>query len=196
MRRLGRIIRGIVTAASFLLLLVTIVAWCAGSSSWYRISLWREGLDDESFRLSEVRVDVGRGDFGLRYSPSRAGADEARARGCPPGVRWDPWFFDGKPTAVRPLFVPEAGPDRLREHRGWRWEHAGVVLGRRTWLDTLAGVWGGRVPNAVCVEYAVAAPYWMAVILFAAIPAQRGYTLIRRRRAGGADAKEAVERPV
>jgi hypothetical protein len=175
-------LRFVLAGASLLLLLVTLAAWARGYWSWYRISLWRESMDDSRYWLTESRFDLGRGDMGVEYSRFVADAETARARGCPPGVRYDPWFFASEPRPVRQRNLPTTGPSRLPEYRSWRWQHAGVSLAWREWRDNLAGIWGGRIPDAQCKRYYFAFPCWMPTVVFAALPGQRVYAWLRRRR--------------
>jgi hypothetical protein len=180
--RLARSLRTILQAVSTLLLLVTLLAWAAGYWHWCRISIWRESMNLSGYRLTESRFDLGAGDVAFEYSHDDIDAPSANALGCPPGVRWDDlWFFSGPSHSVRRGYGPLPS-SRLPEYRMWRWEHAGIILGWKQWRDTLAAIWGKRMPGARCNSYCIALPFWMLSLVFAALPAQRLYARLRRRQ--------------
>jgi hypothetical protein len=179
--RLGRGLRIVFTAASLLFLLLTVIGWCQGYSHWRRISIWRESMSESGYRLTESRLDLGAGDFGLTFGRCEIDAEKAIAMGCPIGVRRDPWFFTGKPQEIRRSFGPSP-TSRLPEYQMWRWEHSGIILGWMQHRDTLAAIWGKRMPGALCNSYYLALPWWIVAVLFALLPALRLYALIKRKR--------------
>jgi len=179
--RLGRALRIVFTATSLLLLLLTLLGWCQGYWHWRRISIWRESMSESGYRLTESRLDLGAGDFGMTSGRCEIDAEKATAIGCPTGVRWDPWFFTGEPQAIRRSFGP-LPTSQLPEYQMWRWDHAGIILGWKQHRDTLAAIWGKRMPGALCNSYYLALPWWIVAFLFAVLPTDRLYARIRRTR--------------
>jgi hypothetical protein len=177
-----RILRRLATALSALLLLATLAAWGRGYAAREYLGAIRETTEGSRWVSREWGVDWGGGDVGACYGPARADAADARAAGCPEGVRWGGRYNHYPPSTVRGKYGGWAAGWARAGHRAALWDQAGIMAGRAQGLDWAGSASGANVPRADRRYYWFVVPAWMAAALFGLLPALRACALARSRR--------------
>jgi hypothetical protein len=168
---------------SFLLLVATLAAWTRGCAAREYVGVIRETTAGEWWVSREWGVDWGGGDVGVCYGPARAGAADARAAGCPEGVRWGGRFNRYPPSPVRGKYGGWAAGWVRAGHRARLWDTAGVMAGWAQAFDWAGSASGANVPRADRRYYWFVVPCWAAALLFGLLPARRAFAVARTRRA-------------
>jgi hypothetical protein len=183
-RRLAHILPNAVTVLFFLLLLATLAAWVRGYWAREYFGVVRETATDARWVSREWAVDWGGGDVGVCYAPASADAAAAREAGCPAGVRWGSRSNRWAPSRATSAYAAWAAGWVRAGHHAEAWDHAGITAGRaqgRDWASSVSVPDG--VPRADRRYYWFVLPCWMAAALFALLPAQRTWAMVRRRSA-------------
>ena len=182
-KRLARILLHAVTVLSFLLLVATLTGWVRGYRAREYFGVVRENTTDGGWVCREWAVDWGGGDIGVVYAPASADAAAAREAGCPAGVRWGGRSNRWAPTRATSASVAWTALWMRAGHRAEFRSAAGIMAGRaqgRDWASSLSVPAG--VPRSDRRYYWLILPCWMAAILFAVLPAQRTWAMVRHRR--------------
>ncbi len=165
MRKLGRILRRMLTAISLLLFLAVVAAWGRGywvwdivqlTHDWFDRPIWRERQWQFGWSQGEIGLVITEGEF---WRPSDYRVDKS----------WD-WRLRRR--------TPEPIKVDWGNGGAWdvTWEHAGVFYG------SYEGRFGHLDGTALFTIRALAFPCWMPAIVFGALPAWRGVVWWRSRR--------------
>lgn len=167
MRKLGRILRRVLTALSLLLFVAVLAAWVRGYWSWDRVSVVRASSDDAGWGEIAWCIEVRDGQIDFMQFSYFAGSHQLRDSGVVPESGWSMY--------IRRFRVRSQGYPRSSSSFSWNHQAHRVTP---TWrrpkdLDSYVSI------------HEIAFPCWMAAIVFGALPSWQGlawWRAARRRR--------------
>lgn len=187
MRKLGRILRRVLTAVSLLLFVTILAAWTRSLNHEDCVTREVEWLDEVRWVQQRWTLDLAGGDIGFVVSRTVAKRSELPPAEYRPGTRWS---FDS--VEPNPIPVRRSYEDKFFTEPRWVWCSTGLFFARRSQKVTVIGSGSGSSSRDLpyswpshAEECFIAIPCWMAAILFAALPSWRGWVwwrVSRRRR--------------
>ncbi len=185
MRRLGRILRRVLTALSLLLMVGVCGVWVRGYWSRDIFTLERESRDEREWRWSECGVQWGRGELGFGMLRSQTDAEQVRRFGIKFGSEYRILRSRDDPVPVRPHWIPFINLYSRIDYY-WSWSYAGIGIQReyRSGPVQTSGLLDGQEVTMMGLNqsYLLSLPCYLPALLFALLPSQRLYVTIRRRR--------------